>query len=141
MFIEYPPSTSSLLLTTEVHLIVFVKYSGDVQTTDDVSGSSPGLIAAPRLFQILSAYTDSLLRGLACHVTRASTLLIVWLSIPCSQVTTPLTQLAYVCPAGTWNVLEIGLFTVNARPDTKYHSLSLAIGPPSVASRSRYRPI
>src|SRR5215475_12862534 len=82
-------------------------------------------MAALRVFQILSAYTENLFRGLTCHVARPSPLLMVWLSMPCSQAAAPLTQFAYVCPAGTWNVFEMGLLTVKNRADAKNHRLSL----------------
>src|SRR5215831_3537849 len=44
-------------------------------------------------------------------------------------------------PAGTQNAFATGLLTVKKRVEPKNHSLSFLIGPPIVASRSRYVPI
>src|SRR5262249_5573664 len=57
------------------------------------------------------------------------------------HATTPPRQSAYVLPCGTQNALATGLLTVKKRVEPKNHSLSFLIGPPIVASRSRYLPI
>src|SRR5207247_5120145 len=89
-----------------------------------------------------SAYAASLFRGLTCHVSRTSPLLIVCGSKPCGHAMVPFWHAAM--PAGVpsdTNVLAIGLLTVKKRPDPKNHSLFLTIGPPCVKSISRYVPI